>query len=182
MAGRGGAETAPGLQYGRGVPVSAQACGRRASPFAQAPGWGVPFFAQASGCGERRCASLCAGAQPGARSRVPRGALGHKGLKGKHGARPKSVERLQAVGDLERILGSGAGLAGTASLAPPYAPFPSSPLTAFPCSNGLAGRRGARWEDEILHLPSCVVMVAAGSVSQALGIRQPPGQLVPLPS
>lgn len=48
MAGRGGAESSESiLKYGRGAPVSAQACGRQASPSAHAPGWGVSFFAQA---------------------------------------------------------------------------------------------------------------------------------------
>lgn len=43
-----GQKVAPILKYGRGAPISAQACGRYAPPFAQAPGWGgVPFFAQA---------------------------------------------------------------------------------------------------------------------------------------
>lgn len=86
------------------------------------------------------CASLRAGARLGAclslrrrpalraRSRFPRGARGHKGLQGKRGARPTSVERLQVANDLERIFGAGAGLAGTASLVPPYAPFPSFPF------------------------------------------------------
>lgn len=96
-------------------------------------------------------ALLCAGAQLSARSRVPSGALGHKGQTGKYGTRPQSVERLQVVSDLEWIRGAGAGLAGTASLAPPSAPFSSSPLLSR--SNDLAGRsggagrrRGARWQ------------------------------------
>lgn len=76
MAGRGGAERgAPSLRYGRGAPVPAQARGRHA-----------PSLRAGARVGR---ALLCAGALRGARSRVPRGALGHKGLQGKRGARAR---------------------------------------------------------------------------------------------
>lgn len=169
MAGRGGAERrgAPILNYGRGAPVSAQACGHYAPSLC------------AGACLGR--ALLCAGAQLSARSRVPSGALGHKGLTGKHGTRPRSVERLQVVSDLERIRGAGARLAGTASLAPPSAPFSSSSLLSR--SNGLAGRiggagrrRGARWQagthPSSLGRPNGFT----GRAFQPVGTRSPTGQ------
>lgn len=44
-----------------------------------------------------------------------RRAPGHKGLEGKHGARPASTERLAVRSGLDWTPGAGAGLAGTAS-------------------------------------------------------------------
>lgn len=171
MAGRGGAE-----EEGRPFSTTAGArlfLRRRAGVIA-------PSLCAGACLGR---ALLCAGAQLSARSRVPSGALGHKGLTGKHGTRLKSVERLQVVSDLERIRGAGAGLAGTAGLVPPSAPFPSSPLLSR--SNGLAGRIGctgrrrrALWQagthPSFLSHPNG----STGSIFQPVGTRSPAGQPV----
>lgn len=164
--GRGRGRGGPILNYGRGAPVSAQACGRHAPSLC------------AGVCLGR--ALLCAGAQLSARSRVPSGALGHKGLMGKHGTRPRSVERLQVVSDLERIRGAGAGLAGTAGLVPPSASFPSSSLLSR--FNGLAGRIGctgrrrrARWQAGTHPSSLSHPNGSTGSIFQPVGTRSPAG-------
>ena len=77
-----------------------------------------------------------------------RRAPGHKGLEGKHGARPASTERLAVRSGLERTTGAGAGLAGTARWGAGWGvgrrsfPSPRPPSTAVTASRAGVGRRG----------------------------------------
>lgn len=167
-----GQRGAPILTYGRGTPVSAQACDPHAPPLAQAPGWGgVSFFAQAPSSARVPAFPEARRDTKGCRESAERG----RGLWSDFGSQTT----------WSGFSGAGSGLTGTAGLVPPYVPFPS-----FPCSNGLAGRIGytgrrrwSRWEHE--HPPSSFLRPNGGadSVSEPAEPRTPEGQpMAPLPS
>lgn len=77
-----------------------------------------------------------------------RRAPGHKGLEGKHGARPPPTERLAVRSGLERTTGAGAGLAGTARWGAGWGvgrrsfPSPRPASTAVTASRAEVGRSG----------------------------------------
>lgn len=127
-----------GAERREGRPVSAMGEARRLlrrragdtpPPFAQAPVSGVPSSAQAPSAARVPAFPEARWDTKGCRESAERG----------HG----SAERTQAVSDLERIHGAGAGLAGTESLAPPYAPFPSLPFPGLTASRDASGAPGA---------------------------------------
>lgn len=165
-----GQTRAPILKYGRGAPVSAQACGRHALPFAQAPGWrGVLSLRRrpalrAFPLSQRRAGTQRAIGKARSAAEVRGAASGRK--------RPGA--------DFRRERGSPEPQAWSLPTLPSL-PFP---FTSFPCSNGLAGRigytgrrRGSRWEDE--DPPSSLLCRngAAESVPPACGSPSFPSSL-----
>lgn len=114
MAGRGGAERGAHPQVRAGRACFCAGVRPARAPFLRRRpvGGGVPFL-------RRRPAQR---AFPRSQRRA-----GTQRATGKTRSTAEVCGGASGLDDLERIFGAGAGLAGTASLVPPYAPFPSFP-------------------------------------------------------
>lgn len=142
-----GQRGAPILTYGRGTPVSAQACGPHAPPLAQAPGWGA-------------CLSLRRRPAQRAFPRSPRRAGTQRAV----GKARSAAEVCGATSDRKR---PGADFPARDPGSPePRAwslpTFPSLPFPVLTASRDASGTQGAgagrAGSMSILHLLSCVLM------------------------
>lgn len=161
---------------------------------------GTPGSGTISDSGRARPPPL---AQAHGAARVPafsRRAPGHKGLEGKPGARTAPTERVAVRSGLERTVGAGAGLAGTARSGAGWgderrslpAPRPRPSSTAVTASRALWGGAGAQGAGAALvaaagraarlHFPSRALMAELEPFPQCGGEGTPPGKPDAFPS
>lgn len=162
---------APILKYRGGAPVSAQACGRHAPPFAQAPGWrGVLSLRRrpalrAFPLSQRRAGTQRAKGKARSAAEVRGAASGRK--------RPGADFRRGSGARRNRRLGPSLRSLPFLSLSPPF-PVLTASRDASGTQGAGAGRAGRM---RILHLPCCSEMARLRASPSLWGPAHLPGGL-----